>query len=177
LKLDQRYWAEVEVEFIDNLSQLADQSVAFLWTPFALQRREAKAAFARDVWRTLQSGGTWALVDVLPESMANHWLYRYFPEAWDNDLGITWNTYELYNALRGAGFEVDLKRRSVHQAVHLGIAWEIARERERCPQLALMPDRVYEMGIARLKAAVTEKGERYLEMSAFCLVEVTASKG
>ena len=72
---------------------------------------------------------------------------------------------------------MDLKRRSVHQAVPLGVAWEMTTKRERCPQLAVMPDRVYKAGMARLKAAIAEKGEHFLETSAFCLVEVTAVKG
>ncbi len=64
----------------------------------------------------------------------------------------------------------------MHQAVALGTAQEMARERERCPQLTIMPDTVYEGGMKRLKVAVEDKGKRYLEASEVCLIEIKAQK-
>jgi site-specific DNA recombinase len=177
LKVGHRHWPDVTIEQVDDLGDLEDESVGFLWMPFLLQRWETKATLLEDVWRVVEPGGMWALTDVLPLSMEGHWLYRYFPEALDNDRGLTWDTYEMYNALQKAGFKVELKRRNVHQAVALGIAQEMARERARCPQLAFMPDTVYESGMERLKAAVEEKGKRHLEASEVCLVEVKAQRG
>ena len=177
LRIDCNHWAEAQVAPpVETLEQLQDGSIGFLWTPFALQRRKSRSNILEAVWRVLEPNGAWGLVDVMPTSMVTHWLYRYFPEALKNDQGLTWNAYELYNKLREAGFDVELKRKSLSQAISLGVALEMATERDRCPQLAIMPDVVYEAGMSRLRAAIEDYGEGYLEPSEVCLVEVRATK-
>lgn len=175
LKVDNRHW-DTSIERIESLSEAEDGSAAFLWTPFTLQRRDDKEAMVAEAKRVLQENGRWMVIDVLPASMAGHWLYRYFPEAWENDRGLTWNAFDLYNVLREARFEVELKRRSLYQPVALGAARALARQRERCSQLAILPDAVYEQRLERLEAAVEREGEEHLVSSEFCLVEIMAEK-
>lgn len=83
----------------------------------------------------------------------------------------------MYNTLSGEEFQVRLERRNVYQAVALGIAQQIASEREQCPQLTNLPDEVYAAGMKALEAAVDREGEMSLVSSEFCLVEVTAMLG
>lgn len=175
LKVDGRHW-DVGTERVEDLSELEEGSVGFLWTPFVLQRTEDKDSLVEQARHVLEDGGMWALVDVLPSSMEGHWLYRHIPKALTNDRAMTWSAYEVYNVLRGAGFEVEVERWSFHQAVALGAAHEMVRERERCPQLALMPDQVYEEGLKRLEGVLEEQGPRKLETSEACLLEVRATK-
>ncbi len=177
LRVDPHHWGDAQIAPpVEALDRLPDESVGFLWSPFTLQRRESKISLLDEVWRVLEPGGMWGLVDLIPASMVPHWLYRYFPEALKNDQGSTWNTYELYNKLREVGFDVELKRSNLSQAVALGVAQKLTAERERCPQLATMPDVVYEAGMSRLQAAVEEQGAEHLEPSEVCLVEVRATK-
>jgi hypothetical protein len=107
--------------------------------------------------------------------MAGHWLYQYFPGAWENDQGLTWNAFDLYNTLVKAGFETEMKRQSIYQPVTLGAARAMVQKRDRCPQLAILPDVVYEEGMERLEAAIEEKGEAHQVSSEICLVVVQAT--
>jgi hypothetical protein len=175
LRAHQRYW-DVQIERVNNLANRPGESVAFLWTPFALQRRKPKQDLIADAQRLLEEGGQWVLVDVLPSSMRVHWLYRYFPQVWETDRKQTWNAYDLYNNLRKADFEVELKRRSIYRPVAVNVALKIARDRNRCPQLASLPDAVYEEGMQRLKAVLERKGDDHLLPSEVCLTIVTVEK-
>ena len=176
MQVDLRKWAGVEMRRVEDLSELGPGSVGFLWTPFALQREAEKASLLNEARRVVESGGTWAFVDVLPASMAGHWVYQVFSDAWKGERELTWDTFQVYNELVKAGFEVSLKQRSFHQAVALEVAWRMASERERCPQLKLLPDAVYEEGLAGLKEELEREGGATQKPSEFCLMEVTAVK-
>ncbi|MCD6552855.1 MAG: hypothetical protein J7M16_02455, partial [Anaerolineae bacterium] len=75
------------------------------------------------------------------------------------------------------GFRVRLERRTFYQAVTLEVARGMAGARERCPQLAILPDEVYAQGLAALEEAVEREGKDEVIGSEFCLVEVTAVRG
>jgi hypothetical protein len=173
LKVDQRHW-DTSIERIDDLSEAADDSAAFLWTPFTLQRRKDKEGLIAEVERVLQKAGRWVVVDVLPSAMTGHWLYRYFPATWENDCGMTWDAFDLYNVLRERGFEVELERKSLYQPVTLGAARAMARRREASSQLALLPDVVYEQGLERLEKALEREGADQLVSSEVSLVVIQA---
>ncbi|HEY77075.1 MAG TPA: hypothetical protein G4O00_13035 [Thermoflexia bacterium] len=176
LKADRRKWPEVAVERVRAVEEVGEGKVSFLWTPFALQRSEEREEWVERARRVVEQGGVWAFVDVLPTSMAGHWLYRFFPEVWENEETRTWDGARMYNLLKEAGFEVRLARRSFYQPVRLGVALEMAREREASPQLRVLPEEVYAAGLARLEEVVKEKGEETLTGSEFCLVEVLAER-
>jgi hypothetical protein len=159
---------------VEDLREATDNTAAFLWTSFSMQRLEDKHSFIRDVQRVIQEDGVWVGIDVLPSSMSGHWLYQYFPKAWENEQGLTWNAFDLYNKLIKAGFKTEMKRRSMYQPVALGAARVMAENRARCPQLAILPESVYERGMQRLEMAIEEKGESYLIPSEICLVEIRA---
>jgi site-specific DNA recombinase len=175
LKAHRRYW-DVQIERVGSLANRPDYSVAFLWTPFTLQREKAKQDLIAETQRILEEGGQWTVVDVLPSSMAAHWLYRYFPQAWEVDREQTWNAYELYNNLRGTKFDVEVERKSLYRPVAASVALEMARDREHCPQLALLPDAIYEEGLQRLELVVEHEGGEHLLPSEICLAIVIAEK-
>lgn len=175
LCVDGRKWSEVEVESVDQLCDLQDTAVSFLWTPFALQSASDRLALVEEVQRVLEPGGTWAFVDVLPGAMPGHWLYRFFPQAWESDRARTWDSFQLFNTLRQAGFQVGLERRTVYQATEMETAWQIARDREGCRQLMALSDQAYAMGLKALEQQMECVGEDCLVGSEFCLVEVAAT--
>jgi hypothetical protein len=175
LKTHQRYW-ETQIERVDSLANRPNQSAAFLWTPFVLQRGKVKQDIIAEAHRVLEEGGQWTVVDILPSSMAGHWLYRYFPQAWEIDQQQAWNAYDLYNNLRADDFEVEVRRKSLYQSVAVGVALEIARDRKRCPQLTSLPDAAYKEGMQRLESVLEGKGESYRLSSEVCLTVVIAEK-
>jgi hypothetical protein len=175
LEVDARRWPEVTVERVKKLGALQDRTVSFLWTPFALQAAKDRAALIKQVQRVLAPGSVWAFVDVLPFSMPGHWLYRFFPQAGELEKSRMWNASQVFNTLRETGFEVQLKQRSVCQAVEVGVAHQMASNRAACPQLMALPDEVYSAGIEALEQAIDRDGEKGLIESEFCLAEVTAA--
>jgi len=174
LTVDRRKWPEIKVERIRDLEALPDDAISFLWTPFALQRAQDKTSLIEEAKRVLEGSGMWGFVDVMPASMPGHWLYQYFPQAWESEKRRTWDTSQMYNMLIRSGFEVELERRSIYQPVALGVALQIAHDRDRCPQLAFLADAVYDEGLARLEETVEQEGKYELMGSEFCLVEVRA---
>jgi len=177
LRVDGRKWPEIEAEQSKDLEVLPDNAISFLWTPVALQRAKDRASLIEGVKRVLEESGTWRFVDAMLTSMPGHWLYQFFPKTWENEKRRTWDTSQMYNMLIRSGFEVELERRSVYQSVALGVALQIARDRERCPQLACLPDAVYAKGLERLEETVEREGEDETIGSEFCLVEVRAVSG
>lgn len=177
LRVDTRKWPEVKVERVRRLSGLAEGSVSFLWTPFALQRASDRMKLIGEVQRVLVPGGRWAFVDVVPASMPGHWLYQFFPEAWENERGRTWDVGEAYSGLVGAGFEVRLGRRSVYQAVRLGVIQEIVAWREGSEQLQALPDELYAAGVERVREAVERQGPEEVVGSEYCVMEAEARWG
>jgi hypothetical protein len=109
--------------------------------------------------------------------MPAHWLYRLFEETWQNDLQHTLDAHRLYNSVASYGFDVKLERHTYYQPVALEAAWELAQQQERVPQLANLPDAVYEMRRDALQHRVELVGEETLLPSEYCLVQMTAVKG
>ncbi len=177
LRVDYRKWPDVKVEQVSDLASLPDKDVSFLWTPFALQRAKDRLALLQETQRVVVPGGSWVLVDVMPASMPGHWLYRLFPQVWENERKHAWDTSRMYNALMEAGFQVQFKRRNIYQAIALEVAHEIAGKREQCPQLAILPDPVYTAGLDVLEQKMEQEGPESLLGPDFCLVEVVAVRG
>jgi hypothetical protein len=71
---------------------------------------------------------------------------------------------------------VELERKSQYRPVTVGVALEMARDRERCPQLAILPDAVYNEGVQRLEAVLEREGEEHLLPSEVCLAIVSAER-
>lgn len=177
LHIDLRKWPDVTVEQVADLRTLPDESISLLWTPFAVQRAKDRNSLLDQARRTLRPGGTWAFLDVLPAAMPGHWLYRFFPQVWQDEGTHTWDASHLYNQLVQAGFQVKLARHNYHQPIATGAAYEVARQRKTIPQLAALLDRTYESSLAMLRAETERMGKEKPIGSEFCLIEVTAVRG
>ena len=177
LQVDSRKWPEVQLQRVTELAELAPESVYFLWTPFLLQRSGRAVQLVTQLHQLLAPGGTWSLVELLPATMPAHWLYRYFPATWQNECQHTLDTAHLYNLLLKTGFDVDLKRTTFYQAVSLDVAWQVAQQRARSPQLSNLPDTLYQEQLAALADERQTRGGDALVPSEFCLAQITARRG
>ena len=113
----------------------------------------------------------------MPTAMPGHWLYRFFPQVWQDEGTRTWDTSEMYNQLVQAGFHVKLTRHNYHQPITAGAAYQIARQRRAIPQLAALLDETYDSGLAKLRETRERKGKGSAMKSEFCLIEVLAVRG
>ena len=175
MKVDGRKWPEVSLKEL-SLAEALDRSagsLSFIATPCALQESTDREGLIEGVYRVLDEGGHWLLVDVMPASMPGHWLFGFFPEAWAALGDARWDAHKLYNALRER-FEVEQEAQTFHQPVALGMAMAIARRRPGV--LAHLADEAYQAGLSRLEAAIAERGAEDVEPSEVTVVRVTAVK-
>jgi len=122
----------------------------------------------------LRENGVWYLQELLLTDMPAHWLYTYFPAAWQWARKNTWSLYTLYNQLRRMGFSSQAKRHVYYQPIRLGTALNIAEQ--RLGNLGLLSDDDFEQGISQLQQAVEEHGQEYLIGSEVALADVWAQK-
>jgi site-specific DNA recombinase len=108
-----------------------------------------------DAHRLLKPGGVWYFQEVLPLDMPAHWLYRYFPAAWELARKRAWGLHGLYTRLQGVGFTAEVKRHLFYQPVTAGAALAIAQIRPGL--LARLPDGVYQQGLETLRQAAESK--------------------
>jgi len=174
--LDNRKWPDVSLKTLSLPQALeqADGSVVFLGTPLVVQRHSDRDNLAQAVFRILKPEGHWHLIDIVPASMPAHWIFAFFPDAWAYAQGSFWTSYNFYNVLRRAGFQVKQEEHTFYRSVTFGVVLEIARQRPGL--LATLPDELYEMGLGRLEKMVEEQGADGLLPSEVTLVEVVAVK-
>jgi len=177
LVVDPRKWPDITLRTLSLAEALAlpAGSLACLDTPLALARQAEFAALLPKVRALLEPGGYWRLVDVMLPAMPAHWVFTCFPDAWVYVRDAVWTSYKCSNVLRENGFGVKLKERSFYQPVSLAAAHAIACQRQGI--LATLSDEAYQKGLARLAAAVRDRGATTLIGSEFTLVEILAVKG
>ena len=175
LQVDERYW-DTTITRVRALDEVAPESVAFLWTPFALQRTADRPAFINQAREILTPGGTWMLIDSLPSAMPAHWLYTYFPETWDNASQHTLDAAQLYSTLQQSGFDVELKRHTCYQPVALADVLRLTEARDAIPQLCNLPQHTYQVRLEALRHTVAQGGGETLVSGEFCVVEIAARR-
>ncbi len=177
LKTDPHNWPDVAVKTYawrgdsPPKLRLPNGSVTFLHTPFAYQMSEHKAAWIDEAERLLAVGGRWYLLDIMPEHMPGHWLFRFFPKAGDMIRATAQRLSTLYLALQERGWSVTLKRQTYYQAVSAQAALEIAQDRSRSIWLTHLVDGDYQEGLKRLKETVAKQRKEMLLPSRICLAE------
>ena len=180
LPMGLRRWTQADGELIEpgQLDELNDGSLDLLATQFMLWDRLLSEGLAEEllaqVYQKLRPGGVWYLIDTLPEDMPAHWLYRYFPPAWEWVKNHTWNTYKLYNQLSNLGFSLEFDRQTFYQPIQLKAAEAIAKDRPGL--LAHLPDQTFQSGMEKLRAEIETRGSDHLLGSEFNVIEVWAQK-
>ena len=182
LPADLRKWPQATEEALpigeifdreqDSVDVLATQFL--FWDNVLATSPENVDVLLKRVYTILKEKGVWYLQELLLTDMPAHWLYTYFPAAWQWSRKNTWNLYTLYNQLRRADFTSQVKRYVYYQHVHLGAALELAEQ--RLGILGLLTDDDYEQGISQLQQAVEKHGPEYLIGSEVALADVWAQK-
>ena len=124
--------------------------------------------------RVLRAGGVWYWVEVLPLEMPAHWVFRFFPAAWEWVRRHSWTLHALNLKLLEAGLMTRMKNHVSYQPIQASAALAIAERREGL--LAHLSDEAYATGLARLKQVIADRGERYVLGSEVQYVEVWAQK-
>jgi len=180
LPVDLRRWPQASHEKISP-QELLDQPqehIDMLITQYLLWDHMIGNQLPEDtiaqVWQRMKPGGMWYLTELLPQDMPAHWVYRYFPSAWEWVKAHTWHLYMLYNRLRNQGFLTEVKRHMFYQPISVRIAENVASSRPG--PLAHLSDAQYNEGMAALEREIEEKGDDFLLGSEFNIVEAWAQK-
>jgi len=124
--------------------------------------------------RVLRAGGVWYWVEVLPLEMPAHWVFRFFPAAWEWARLHSWTMHALNLKLLEAGLTTRMKNHVSYQPIQASAVLAIAERREGL--LAHLSDEAYATGLTRLKQVIADKGDRYVLGSEVQCVEVWAQK-
>ena len=177
VRVDGRKWPGVRVEEmgLEEALRQKEGTVAVLVTPLALQERTDRGEIVRRAWEVLEDWGYWLLVDVLPASMAGHWVFRVFPGAWKRVEKEYWSGQEVYRRLREVGFAVEMEEWTFWEGVSVGAALEVVRRRPGI--LGRLSEEEIRVGVERLERMKEERGEGELLSSEVTLMAVVGRKG
>jgi len=175
--LDRRKWPEVELLTQSWAAALAQPagSLSYLDSTLEVQGYPERDTLFQQVAAVLAEQGTWHWYEVLPVAMPAHWLFGVFPALWSYAEGLSWSSQQIFMQLMEVGLPATLQERTYYQAVSLGAALEVVRQ--RTGWLKLLPDAEYEQGVAQLEGRAAAEGPTTLLGSEFTLVEVVAVKG
>jgi len=159
VRVDGRKWPGVRVEEMGLEEALGQKegTVAVLVTPLALQEGADRGEIVRRAWEVLEEWGYWLLVDILPVSMAGHWVFRVFPGAWKRVEKEYWIGQEVYRRLREVGFAVEMEEWTFWEGVSVGAALEVVRRRPGV--LGRLSAEEIRVGEERLERMKEERGK------------------
>jgi hypothetical protein len=129
----------------------------------------------RRAWEVLEEWGYWFLVDILPVSMAGHWVFRVFPGAWKRVEKEYWSGQEVYRRLREVGFAVEMEEWTFWEGVSVGAALKVVRRRPGI--LGRLSEEEIRVGVERLERMKEERGEGEMLSSEVTLMAVVGRKG
>jgi site-specific DNA recombinase len=177
VRVDGRKWPEVGVEEmgLEEALRQKEGTVAVLVTPLGLQEAADRGEIVRRAWEVLEEWGYWLLVDVLPVSMAGHWVFRVFPGAWKRVEKEYWSGQEVYRRLREVGFAVEMEEWTFWEGVSVGAALEVVRRRPGI--LGRLSEEEIRVGEERLERMKEERGEGEMLSSEVTLMAVVGRKG
>jgi SAM-dependent methyltransferase len=157
---------------------LRSESFDYVTNQFSYHHIADRESFIREVHRVLRPGGRFVLTNIDPWSMPGWAIYRFFPEARDQDLLDCIPADSLADLMRAAGFEdMQVERRHWHQAEDLVSALAYASDRYRTSQLMVISDAAYQAGLNRLRrACATAADDEASVDSEICLVTICADK-
>ena len=177
VRVDGRKWPKVGVEemTLEEALRQKEGTVAVLVTPLALQEGTDRGEMVRRAWEVLEEWGYWLLVDVLPASMAGHWVFRVFPGAWKRVEKEYWSGQQVYRRLREVGFAVEMEEWTFWEGVSVGAALEVVRRRPGI--LGRLSEEEIRVGVERLERMREERGEGEILSSEVTLMAVVGRKG
>jgi site-specific DNA recombinase len=177
VRVDGRKWPGVRVEEMGLEEALGQKegTVAVLVTPLALQEGADRGEIVRMAWEVLEEWRYWFLVDILPVSMAGHWVFRVFPGAWKRVEKEYWSGQEVYRRLREVGFAVEMEEWTFWEGVSVGAALKVVRRRPGI--LGRLSEEEIRVGVERLERMKEERGEGEMLSSEVTLMAVVGRKG
>jgi SAM-dependent methyltransferase len=124
----------------------------------AIHHFEEPQAFVREAQRLLRTGGTLVVIGSDPRSHRHRWyLYDYFAGTYETDLArfSSWGT--IVDWMANAGFsriEWEAVEEIVDHKTGRAVLSDPFLQKDACSQLALLTDRAYAQGMARIEAAL-----------------------
>ena len=157
---------------------LAARTFDYVTNQFSYPHIRRPEAFIREVFRTLKLGGRFAMTHIDPWAMAEWFVYRYFPEAFDIDRQDFVPVDRFMAMMRDTGFrEVQVTSEDESGDESLAEFLRHVSDRHRMSQLMSISDRSYAAGLRRVKDRLAAApGGDVSERSEFVKIAITGDK-
>ncbi|MFP4365138.1 MAG: methyltransferase domain-containing protein [Spirochaetia bacterium] len=149
---------------------LQDESMDLWVSNFSYHHFEDKSTAFNEAARVLKPGRFLKIYNIAPFDMPDWWVFVYFPEAMGYDRERFLSVHTLYRMLESKGFAIQnltiqktLKRKPLEEIIYTAKNRDIS-------ELALLTDKEYKNGMARLEAAA-EIADHHTQMFAQLSVE------
>jgi ubiquinone/menaquinone biosynthesis C-methylase UbiE len=139
-------------------AQLPYQTASFdlLYCVDAIHHFGDRAAFVREAFRVLKSGGALAIIGHDPHSGEGNWyIYDYFDTVYQTDLMRYPSSGMIKNSMKQEGF-ADIERHDVEHILNIRVGEGVLNDpfikHNATSQLALLNEETYLAGIEKIKA-------------------------
>jgi ubiquinone/menaquinone biosynthesis C-methylase UbiE len=151
-----------------------DRSMDYMFCGWALHHFTDKDQAVSEMARVLKPSGRLQIVNIDPWTIRDWWVYRFFPQTWDEDQRRFWPLERLVTALEERGLSVNVLREVMTPDLPGVEALTRARARVTS-QLAIIDDASYRAGLDRLETYVSRDPKAAVDNGA-SRVRVTATK-
>jgi ubiquinone/menaquinone biosynthesis C-methylase UbiE len=154
-----------------------DGSFHFVTMQFALHHVQDKAALAGEVFRILETGGRFAMINISPHDMREWAIYRYFPAAWARDASDFLPHEGIVRLLEAAGFgSIVSEKISCPSEQDLRDFARTVRERT-ISQFLTITEEEYRAGLARIEEEIRLAGDEPLPfVNPCCLSKIRGDR-
>jgi ubiquinone/menaquinone biosynthesis C-methylase UbiE len=141
-----------------------DNTFDLLYSVDAIHHFGDHRAFTAEAFRVLKPGGAFATIGHDPHDGTTNWyIYNYFDGVYDTDLRRYPVGRSMLRWMQGDGFE-DISSQTVEHILNVHVGKSVLRDpflkKNATSQLALVSKDVYDVGIERIKQALSEADER-----------------
>lgn len=149
------------------------ETIDYAHSSYSFHHFADKATALDEICRVLRPGGRLRIVNVEPWSMAEWWVYEYFPETSEIDRRRFWPEARLVDELERRGLTAEASVETSGRALRLGDVLEEAESRT-ISQLDVLDDDAYDRGLEKLRKVVAPDPDARIERESATL-RLTAS--
>lgn len=171
--------AKDKVQNVDFTNGLAESmpyesnKFDYIVNNYAFQHFTKKSQVLDEITRVLKKNRIFKMHNIAIHDMKKWWIYRYFSNAYVEDIKRFWDKELIYNELINRGFDVDLQIQYNMKAQKVADLLAYAENRD-ISILTLLKDSDYEQGLERMKYEVNNNPQAtvicdFAEM--FCIAE------
>lgn len=141
------------VDFVNGLAEnmpYESNRFDYIVNNYAFQHFTKKAQVLDEIHRVLKKNGIFKMHNISIYDMKKWWVYKYFPNAYYEDIKRFWTRKLIYDELTNRGFKVNLEIKYIMKIEKVSHLLAYAENRD-ISILTLLKDSDYESGLEKMK--------------------------